>query len=86
MKITKSPTLIRLKILNCGINKNCWYHNKIGKSFYFFIDYLFKDDSHKKDSLWKATIPTNKYVHIEDTNYNTKLRKLKLKKLNENRN
>lgn len=86
MKVTKSPTLIKLRILSCGIDDdNCWYYNKIGKYFYFFADYSFKDDGDEKDSLWKATIPTRKYVHIEDTNYNTEIRKLKLEKLNESR-
>ena len=89
MKLKKSPTLIKLKILSCGIERRgfekCWYYNKIGKYIYFFADFLFKDYGDNKDSLWKATLPTHKYVHIEDTNYNTEIRKLKLQKINENR-
>jgi hypothetical protein len=86
MKLKKSPTLIKLKILRCGIeDEKCWYYNKVGKSLYFFAEFLFKDDGEDKDSLWRATIPTRKYVHIEDTNYNTEIRKLKLEKINESR-
>jgi len=60
----------------------CWYENKIGKSFYFF-DKIFEDDGEHKQSVWKATLPTHYYAHIEDTNYNSQIRKLKLKKINE---
>ena len=58
----------------------CWYDDKIGKYVYFF-DKIFKDDMDKKQSLWKATVPTKYYAHLEDTNYIAYLRKLKLKKI-----
>ena len=59
---------------------DCWYKNKIGKEFYFF-NKIFKDDGDKIKSLWKATVPTKYYVYLEDTNYDTQIRKKKLKKI-----
>ena len=70
--------VIKLKILNCS-SKDSWYKNKIGKSFYFFHN-IFDDDEHIK-SIWLASVPTKKYCYLDHTNYNSVIRKHKLKKL-----
>lgn len=75
----KKVEIIKLKIIKCDDN-DCWYTNKIGKTYKFF-DKKFIDDEGIK-SLWKATVPTKWYVYLEDTNYNTYLRAKKLKKIN----
>ena len=66
----KKLKIIKLKIIRCTINQDCWYTNKIGKSYYFF-DTTFNDDGDNTKSIWKATVPNNKYAYLQDTNYDS---------------
>lgn len=52
---SKKINKIKLKIVKCD-TEEIWYHDKIGKSF-FFYDYVFLDDAkpHRRKSIWKST-------------------------------
>jgi hypothetical protein len=76
--------IIKLKIVNCTVStldrKPTWYANKIGRKLKFFNEIF--EDSDEILSVWRAEIPVDRYVYLKDTNYNSYIRKQKLKKIN----
>ena len=78
----KKIDIVKLRIIKCSASDRsfkCWYKNRVGEELYFF-DKPFKDDRDVM-GLWRAKIPTKKYVYIEDTNYDMIIRKKKLEQI-----